>query len=243
MRTICGTSTKPSTVSFWMTSPIPPRWSDAVCWISWPGRSAAYEGAFTEHTRHRDELGQGRGNAHRYRNPRNRGRAGVFGFGQRLRNERGNDPPGDRPVLHHANDAQGRAGHPLPANGRRADRRKYFDHLARTIEIPQRLRNKNQRKIFQKAHRLYPARGYYIDGVYAHPGLARDRLYVYTHGPGAFRSACRQPKCASCLARMSRCPRQRSLRGQPIICASNTTPCLHKFANRKRNTYRKGHQE
>lgn len=63
---------------------------------------------------------------------------------------------------------------------------KYFDHLARTIEIPQRLRNKNQRKIFQKAHRLYPARGYYINGMYAHPGLARDRLYVYTHGPGLF---------------------------------------------------------
>lgn len=39
---------------------------------------------------------------------------------------RGKDPPGDRPVLHHANDAQGRAGHPLPANGRRADRREVF---------------------------------------------------------------------------------------------------------------------
>lgn len=61
---------------------------------------------------------------------------------------------------------------------------KYFDHLARTIEIPQRLRNKNQRKIFQKAHRLYPARGYYIDGVYAHPGLA-EIDFTFTHtGPG-----------------------------------------------------------
>ena len=70
----------------------------------------------------------------------------------------------------------------------------------------------------------------------------RSTLRLHTRAR-AFRSACRQPKCASCLARMSRCPRQRSLRGQPIICASNTTPCLHKFANRKRNTYRKGHQE
>ena len=99
-------------------------------------------------------------------------------------------------------------------------------------------------KIFQKAHRLYPARGYYINGVYAHPGLARRSTLLFTHTARAprYRLSTRR-NARACLARMSRCPRQRSLRGQPIICASNTTPCLHKFANRKRNAYRKGHQE
>ena len=91
-----------------------------------------------------------------------------------------------RPVLHHAEDAQGRTGHPLPASGRRADGRQHLDHVARAGEIPERLRDADERQILQKAHRLHPAGGYYIDGVYADSGFARHRLYLYAHGTGHF---------------------------------------------------------
>lgn len=101
---------------------------------------------------------------------------------------------------------------------------------------------KTSAKFFKKHIDYTPLGILYRRCVRSSRARPRSTLRLHTRAR-AFRSACRQPKCASCLARMSRCPRQRSLRGQPIICASNTTPCLHKFANRKRNTYRKGHQE